>query len=77
MKSPIFYVATAPFDTGPNSLIHTFYWEPGLPWAHPRPNCSALGLPEDAQALSLSRPSIPSPTWKAQDGEVWPALGEP
>lgn len=30
--------------------------------------------------LRMHRPSafpVPSPTWKAQDGEVWPALGEP
>lgn len=41
----------------------------------PEADCSVLGVSEDAQPLSLA--SITSPTWKAQDGEVWPALGEP
>lgn len=74
MNSPIAYVATAPFDAGPNSLIHTFFWEPG---SHPELDCSVLGVLETAQPLSLSHPSITSPTWKTQDGEVWPTLSEP
>lgn len=76
MNSPTFCAAIARFDAGPTALIHTFYWEPGLPGSYPRQD-PVLGVLEGAQALCLSCPSLTSPTWKAQDGEVWPALGEP
>lgn len=89
MNSPIFSRTTiALFVMGPTSLIHTFYSE--LQGSYPEVGSEAQSLVWFLRSLlaagSKDTPPRPSPaqgpraagpTWKAQDGEVGPALGEP